>query len=163
MAKNDKIRENIIDIAQQVFSNLGFDKTTMELIAQKAQKGKSTLYYYFKSKEELYAAVIDKEGNFIMKEILKVINSSDSIEIIFRNYIHKRFDLTKKVVNYYSIVKDDYLKFYPMIQKYRHKHDEFEIMAIKQILLKGLLNKQIRLKEDELDNTNREFEQHYRK
>lgn len=152
LAKTDEIRDRIIEVAQKVFSRFGFDKTTMELIAKDAGKGKSTLYYYFKNKEEIYAAVIEKEGNFIQNELFKIINSSGDTKTIFRNYSLKRFELTKIVINYFSVVKEEYLKHYQVIQKYRRKHDEFEMMAIKQILLKGISNNELNLEENQVDD-----------
>jgi AcrR family transcriptional regulator len=152
LAKLDEIKEKIVDVAQRVFSKFGFEKTTMEEIAREAGKGKSTLYYYFKNKEELYAAVIEREGNHIMKELMKVINAGGDTRTLLLNYAKKRFTLIKEVVNYYNVVRDEYIKFYPVIQKYRKKHDEFEIMAIKQMLLKGITNDELTISEEQVDD-----------
>ncbi len=152
MSKSEEIRVRIIDVAQKVFSNFGFEKTTMELIAKEADKGKSTLYYYFKNKEELYEAVIEKEGNFIMNELMKVINSGGNTEEVFYKYSVKRFELTLKVVNFYKAVKGDYIKYYQIIQKFRQKYDEFEIIAIKQILLKGIENNELKITEQQVND-----------
>ncbi len=150
--KIEEIKDRIISVAQKVFSKFGFDKTTMELIAKEAGKGKSTLYYYFKNKEELYSAVIEREGNHIMNELMKVINAGGDTKTLFFKYAKKRFELIKDVVNYYDVVRDEYLKYYPVIQKYRQKHDEFEIMAIKQMLLKGIANDELRITETQVDD-----------
>ncbi len=152
LAKIDEIRNRILDVAQKIFSHFGFDKTTMALIAKEARKGKSTLYYYFKNKEELYAAVIEREANYIMSELMKIINLESDTQSLFYKYAKKRFELTKSVVNYYDIVKDDYLKYYPIIQKHRKKHDEFEILAFKQMLLKGINNDELAISENQVDD-----------
>ncbi|MBN2891752.1 MAG: TetR/AcrR family transcriptional regulator [Bacteroidales bacterium] len=152
MEKTNEIRQEILKVAQRIFSHYGFGKTTMELIAKEAGKGKSTLYYYFKSKEEIYASVIENEGNFIQNELLKIINSAGDTKTIFRKYSLKRFELAKIVVNYFNVVKDEYLTHYNIIQKYRKKHDEFELMAIKQILLKGISNNELNLNENQVDD-----------
>ncbi len=152
MAKIEEIRSHILDVAQKIFSHFGFDKTTMELIAKEARKGKSTLYYYFKNKEEIYAAVIEREGNYIQKELMKVINAGGDTYTLFKNYAKKRFEITKDVINYYNLVKDDYYKFFPVIHKYRKKHDEFELWAIKQMLLKGIDNNELNITENQIDD-----------
>lgn len=152
MTKIDEIRNNIIDVAQKIFSHFGFDKTTMELIAKESRKGKSTLYYYFKNKEELYAAVIEREGNYIQKEMMKIINNGGDTYTLFKNYALRRFLLTREVINYYNLVKDDYYKFFPVIHKYRKKHDEFELWAIKQMLLKGIENNELNINEEQVDD-----------
>ena len=47
----------IINAAEKIFSNNGFEQTTMDNVANQAELSKATLYSYFKSKEELYFAV----------------------------------------------------------------------------------------------------------
>jgi len=152
LKNKEDIREKILDVAQIVFSKHGFDKTTMEEIAKKSEKGKSTLYYYFKNKVELYSAVIEREGNFIMNELMKIINLNLDTKELFVRYITKRFELIEKVVNYFNIVKDDYIKYYPLIQIYRKKHDEFEIIALKQILLKGISRNELNITENQIED-----------
>ena len=56
MHKDDIIRADILRAAEALFQKWGLKKTTMEDIAKEAGKGKSTLYYYFKSKAEILLA-----------------------------------------------------------------------------------------------------------
>ena len=51
-------RRQIIEGAQRVFLNKGFDAASMNEIARVAGVSKGTLYVYFKSKEELFAAIV---------------------------------------------------------------------------------------------------------
>ncbi|MCK4357400.1 MAG: helix-turn-helix transcriptional regulator, partial [Candidatus Cloacimonetes bacterium] len=44
-------KEQILKVAGNIFAKFGLKKTTMDEIAKLARMGKSTLYYYFKSKE----------------------------------------------------------------------------------------------------------------
>lgn len=53
-------REEIINAAEEVFFSKGFDNSTMDDIAEKAELSKGTLYIYFKSKEDLHMAVAHK-------------------------------------------------------------------------------------------------------
>lgn len=50
-------REEIIQAAEQVFFSKGFDRSTMDDVAEKAELSKGTLYLYFTSKEDLHMAV----------------------------------------------------------------------------------------------------------
>jgi TetR/AcrR family transcriptional regulator len=50
-------QELILNAAQEVFLSKGFEQTTIEDIADKAELSKGALYLYFKSKEDLYVAV----------------------------------------------------------------------------------------------------------
>jgi AcrR family transcriptional regulator len=54
-------RRQIVDGARQVFLSQGFDAASMGEIARVAGVSKGTLYVYFKSKEELFAAIVGQE------------------------------------------------------------------------------------------------------
>jgi len=53
-------RREILDAAAQVFARLGFARARMEDIAQQAGLSKATLYLYFRSKEALFQALLDR-------------------------------------------------------------------------------------------------------
>jgi AcrR family transcriptional regulator len=55
--EKERRRQQIIVAAKRVFSEKGFNKATMEDIAQEAELSPGTLYLYFKNKEELYASL----------------------------------------------------------------------------------------------------------
>ena len=56
-----KTRQKLVDVARQLFAKNGLENTTMNDIAMQSGKGRRTLYTYFKSKEEIYYAVIEGE------------------------------------------------------------------------------------------------------
>ncbi len=57
LSKDDRARAGILQADDSVFQRWGLTKTTMEDIAREAGKGKSTLYYYFKNKDEVLEAL----------------------------------------------------------------------------------------------------------
>ncbi len=63
----------IIRAAEKAFFSKGFDKTTMDDIADQAELSKGTLYLYFKSKEDLHMAVASKAIT-ILKSITDEVN-----------------------------------------------------------------------------------------
>jgi len=79
MIDKDKYREQIIKASSEIFSRYGFKKTTMEEIARSLRKGKSSIYYYYKSKEEIFEAVIDYEAQVLKSELSSVIKSTDEL------------------------------------------------------------------------------------
>jgi AcrR family transcriptional regulator len=60
-AKRDQRRDVILEVAGAVFAEEGFAATSMSNIAARLGGSKGTLYNYFKSKEELFAAVVEEE------------------------------------------------------------------------------------------------------
>ena len=55
----DELSEHILFAAKDVFLELGFERASMDVIAERAKTSKRTLYAHFESKEKLYLAVID--------------------------------------------------------------------------------------------------------
>lgn len=58
--KTDDKRQAIMDAAWEVFKANGFERTSMSEISGRIGGSKGTLYSYFKSKEELFAAALEK-------------------------------------------------------------------------------------------------------
>lgn len=63
-------RNAIIDAAENIFFKDGIESASMDQVAQEAELSKGTLYLYFKSKDELYRAIILR-GFIILKRKLK--------------------------------------------------------------------------------------------
>jgi len=49
----------IIDVAAELFAEQGYDNTTIDEIAEKAEFSKGSIYQYFSSKEEIYLTIYD--------------------------------------------------------------------------------------------------------
>ncbi|RLD89826.1 MAG: TetR/AcrR family transcriptional regulator [Bacteroidetes bacterium] len=143
------IRNRIIKVAQGIFKRFGFKKSTMDEIAVAAGKGKSTLYYYFKSKDEVFAAVVEKEGNTMFRELNKIITANIDSKLKIKKYIIKRMEMINELSNLYLAIKSDYLNHFGFIQKYRVKYDEYEILLLEQILQDGINKKEFNINEEE--------------
>ena len=61
-------KEEIVQAAEEVFLSRGFDRSTMDDIAEQAELSKGTLYLYFKSKEDLHMAVAHKAVAMLAEE-----------------------------------------------------------------------------------------------
>lgn len=57
--RGDELREHILYAAKNVFLEMGFERASMDEIANRAKTSKRTLYSHFENKEKLYLAVID--------------------------------------------------------------------------------------------------------
>ena len=138
LAQNEEIRTRIIDIARNIFTHFGFKKTTMEEIAQATKKGKSSIYYYFSSKEEIFKAVVEKEAEELKSELAKKTeNINDPIEKL-KIYILVRMRKLDKLTNFYSALKSDYLGHLEFIEEIRKKYDKEEIRIVAGIIQDGI-------------------------
>jgi len=132
------VKEHIIKAAQNTFQRYGFKKTTMDEIAYAATKGKSSLYYYFKSKEEVFQAVVEKEAADLKSAITLKVKEANSAKEKLRVYIFVRMDGFKNWGNFYDALKDEYLSNYEFIEKIRVKYDQNEIDSITHIIREGI-------------------------
>lgn len=71
-------REEILDAAQHVFFEKGLYVATMDDIAERAELSKGTLYLYYKSKEDLYLAVMMRGMEILRDMFTKVAKSGES-------------------------------------------------------------------------------------
>lgn len=135
---NDEVREQLVQAARLVFARYGFKKTSLDDIAREARKGKSTIYYYFKSKDEIFKAVIDAEAEIRVKAIEEQISGISDSQEKLRTYIYIRMKALKMVVNYYEAIKNDLLDNLYFVNTFRNDHFEAEVNQIKLMLLEGI-------------------------
>ncbi len=148
----DNMRNTIISIATDVFAKFGFKKTTVDDIAQALRKGKSSIYYYFKSKDEIFEAVVDREADVLRTKIKEVLNSSLNAMLKLREVIKLRLELVNEMVNYYALLKNNDLTNLTFAEKLRSKFDEEEVRIVKEILEEGIDTGIFKVKDTELSS-----------
>ena len=72
-------REQILDGAQRVFMRQGFDASSMNDITREAGVSKGTLYVYFKNKEDLFAAIIQRKKSLVFERLREIVAADMSI------------------------------------------------------------------------------------
>ncbi len=127
----------IIDEAARLFSRFGLEKTTMEDIAKAARKSKSSLYYYFKSKEDVFAAVIEKEIQGLKLTLARAIEPETDPCKKLKKFVMTRLEYLNRKADQYITVKDEHLKHYAFIQNLTAAYSEWEIATIKAIMEYG--------------------------
>ncbi len=134
----DHVRAEIVNVARKVFTRQGFKKTTMEDIAHGAGKGKSSIYYYFKSKEEIFEAVVEKEADELKTALEKVIRAGKNPMRRLKDYIMFRLYHVKTVSNFYAALKEDSLDQMRFVEDVRKKFEEQEFQMVCNILDVGI-------------------------
>jgi AcrR family transcriptional regulator len=136
MAESE-VKERIIESATKYFSRYGFHKTTMDEIAKNIHKAKGVLYYYFKSKEELFNEVLKKELGTLKKALLEIVHSNNNALTKLTDYIFTRFKLLNKAVNYHETLKADFFEKYHFVKDVREDFEKFEQAQLASIIEKG--------------------------
>jgi len=66
-------RAQLIDVGRAVFARRGYDATSVEEIAKRAKVSKPIVYEHFGGKEGLYAVVVDREMEYVVRRIAEAI------------------------------------------------------------------------------------------
>lgn len=138
MDSKDEIREQIVESARHIFSRFGFKKTTMDDIALGVGKGKSSIYYYFTSKDQVFQAVVEKEITSLRQELVKVIDSDLKPIDKIQSYITVRMTKFGEMTNFYQAIKNELLAQLDFIDQIRKKYDEDEVNLVDSILKEGI-------------------------
>ncbi len=136
MKKNKKI--TIIQAAQKLFAQFGFDKTTVDEIARGARIGKATLYHYFRSKEDVFKEVIEKESRILNVKVKEAIDKEETPKKKLRAFVLARMMYLNELANIYNALRDEFLNHYAFIEKTREKDFHQEIKSVKNILNEGI-------------------------
>lgn len=132
-----KTRAKLVDIARQLFARNGVNETTMNDIAVASQKGRRTLYTYFKSKEEIYMAVVESELEMLSVALEKVASENISPDLKILKMIETHLDTIKLIVRRNGTLRASFFRDIWRVERVRRKFNLHEINLFKQILMEG--------------------------
>lgn len=136
--QKDETREIITRVAGEIFARYGYQKTTLDDIARACRKGKSSIYYYFRNKEEIFQEVIDKEIIVLKSRILISLDEVESPKDKLKVYLLARMQGMKELINVYNAMKNEYLQQFDFIERVREKYDKIELGIIRSIIDEGI-------------------------
>ncbi len=84
--KEKDIKNDILKCAQDLFKQYGLKKTTMDEIAAACGKAKSTLYHYYKNKEEIFDEVLLTELYNIRETVKEKVSTRISLQDKIKTY-----------------------------------------------------------------------------
>lgn len=97
-------RTAIVNAARSVFARKGFDRGIMDAIAKEAGIAKGTVYLYFRSKEEIYRAVLNEDMEFLKKSTLERIEAAKNLEGKIRAFIQARLENAEAMKEIFRIM-----------------------------------------------------------
>ncbi len=150
VVQKDEVRSRIISVASKIFIRFGYRKTTMEEIAMATRKGKSSIYYYFKSKEDIFRAVVEKEAEELKRDLADAVEKVEDPIDQLKTYLLFRTHKLKTLTNFYTALKSDYLSHLEFIERIRSEYDQDEINLVKNILQSGMERNEFVIDDPEL-------------
>lgn len=132
-----KTRAKLVDVARQLFAKKGVEDTTMNDIAQASKKGRRTLYTYFKSKEQIYMAVVESELEMLSTQMEKAASKPVSPDKKILELIMTHLDAIKMVVYRNGTLRADFFRDIWRVEAMRKEFDRKEIALFRRVLHEG--------------------------
>jgi len=89
---SEATRHAILQAAERIFADEGLEGARTDAIAAAAGVNKAMLYYYFRSKEALYRAVLEGYAADFNRKALELLSSEGSARSLLERYINLHFD-----------------------------------------------------------------------
>ena len=146
-----KTKAKLVDVARQLFAKMGVENTTMNDIALASKKGRRTLYTYFKSKEDIYMAVVESELDMLSDMMKRVAEKNISPDEKMIEMIYTSLDAVKEVVFRNGTLRANFFRDIWRVEKVRKRFDAKEILLFKDVLREGVEKGVFRI--DDIDMT----------
>ena len=132
-----KTRQKLVDVARQLFAKNGVANTTMNDIAVASGKGRRTLYTYFKSKEEVYFAVIESELERLSDKLDEVASKKTRPQDKVIELIYTHLSMIKETVMRNGNLRAEFFRNIWTVEKVRKNFDEDEIELFRKVYAEG--------------------------
>lgn len=138
MIKREEKKQMILHAATECFSQLGYDKTTLDDIGGKVKLNKASLYYYYNSKEDLFCDVIYAEAQRFREEIRNKTRALRSAEekVIF--FLTERSRFYKRLKHLQEITMNMMKKIEPIFYTLQQGIQQEEKNMLKEMLNEGI-------------------------
>ncbi|GGE11092.1 hypothetical protein CHU00_11495 [Sphingobacterium cellulitidis] len=147
MNKREQVKSRIEQAAMDCFERYGLDKTTLEDIAKAVGLNKTSLYYYYKKKEDIFIEVALREGEKYIQTLQEATSEKSEIEECVAFYLESRFNYYTQVLNMNRVSVETLHKllprFFELYDALMHREKEF----LTALLEKAIQEKKIRMKD----------------
>ena len=133
-----KTKAKLVDVARQLFAKMGVENTTMNDIALASKKGRRTLYTYFKSKEDIYLAVVESELDILSDMMKHVVEKDIQPDEKLMEMIYTHLDAVKEVVFRNGTLRANFFRDIWRVEKVRKRFDATETQLFKEVLREGM-------------------------
>lgn len=135
---SDATYQLIVEVARQLFARKGLTNTTMNDIAQEANKGRRTIYTYFNNKNDIYWAVITSEMNRLYEKLEAVVNKDLPPNEKLEAYIDARLEGIREIVLRNGSLRAEFFRDITEVERARKKIATGEIDLLRRILDEGV-------------------------
>jgi AcrR family transcriptional regulator len=134
-----KTRDRFIEVARSLFARKGVENTTMNDIAAASDKGRRTIYTYFKSKREIFNAVIESESDDLLQNLGSIVTKPISPEQKLREYVSTRMETMRQIVSRNGSLRAGFFRDVRKVDRARAVISRKEIKMLMRILHEGVV------------------------
>ncbi len=137
-----KTREKFIEVARQLFARKGVENTTMNDIASASDKGRRTIYTYFKNKRDIYNAVVESESDKLLMNLRLIVAKPISAEEKLKEYVACRFETMREIVHRNGTLTAGFFRDLRKVDRARRQISKKEVALVREILEEGVEKKE---------------------
>lgn len=134
-----KTRDRFIEVARSLFARKGVENTTMNDIAAASDKGRRTIYTYFKSKRDIFNAVIESESDDLLKNLQEIVTRPISPDQKLRAYVETRMETMRDIVSRNGSLRAGFFRDVRKVDRARAVISKKEIKMLTHILHEGVV------------------------
>ena len=134
----EKTRNKLIEVARIINKKNGIEETTMNDIAVASGKGRRTLYTYFKSKEDIYEAVVQYELDLMAEKMAEVAKQEMDPEDKLVALIYAHLNAIKDVVQRNGNIRAEFFRDIWRVSLIRQRFDHNEKILLTTVLSEGV-------------------------
>ena len=127
----------LVDVARQLFAKNGFENTTMNDIAAASERGRRTLYTYFRSKEDIYLAVVQTELTRLFERMEEVARKQITPEEKIVQLIFAHLEVIKEAVYRNGNLRAEFFRDMWKVESVRKDFDRTEIALFRRVISEG--------------------------
>ncbi|HUJ10263.1 MAG TPA: TetR/AcrR family transcriptional regulator [Verrucomicrobiae bacterium] len=137
-------RSTILAAAERVFARSGLAGARTDAIAAEAGVNKALLYYYFKSKQDLYEAVLVDQFQEFNRQALEVLNSPEAARVVLFRYVNLHFDFISARHRHASLFQQLMMTGGKPLERLVRKYFVPRSQAFGKLLERGMRNGEFR-------------------
>lgn len=139
----ESVKNQILESALDVFCKYGYSKVSMDDIAKAWGKSRTTLYYYYKNKLEIFEALALKGYNNVISYAAAGTSADQNLESNLQEYAHRRIAKMISMVQHNDYIINDVKDNIEIEKRLFTSLMTDEVRYIKHIIKWAILNEEI--------------------
>ena len=136
--KNNPKRDLILRAGSECFARYGYDKTTLDDIGRRAGLNKASLYYYFKNKDEIFAAVVLADAQAFIADLKTKTQAFPDVRRQVRFYLSERIRRASEVLHLTMLPSDAWQNMETELETAHTEIKTIELSFLTDLLKKGV-------------------------